>query len=383
MEKIAKDVSHEYSWCYVELPEYIKKKMLSFGKEIEKDDLFIEEADDGLELTPHITLKYALTTDKVKDVKNILRKEKGGKIKVCKSGIFESENYDVVKMDVESEDLQRLHSKINNLPHHDKYPEYKPHATLAYVKKGCGKKYDGKFVLDKSFRFKEVFFGNKDKRNYRIILASVKENLDNIFLRLSTFSKKLFLYSSVSGEYWIYDDGSTSYAGEGGDVNHDTYVIDYIRRKYCDDYKFDRGEYVDWEEFEESIIKEHQEDIVKSGKGEYEFLREYLQKELGMNSQEIDIARINIGRGEVDPKGYAVKELGWKKVNNDDVSTWTLTEEDMMAIKRGLSKVLESEDNYDDQTFNIYVESNNTVFYDVPFSVIERNITGELLEYRR
>jgi len=59
----------------------------------------------------------------------------------------ESNAGDVVKVDVESEDLRRLNQKIANaLPNTETHPGYKPHATIAYVKAGLGKKYAGKPV---------------------------------------------------------------------------------------------------------------------------------------------------------------------------------------------------------------------------------------------
>ena len=376
MNIIAKIVGKEYSWCYIELPKVIQNKILAFGEQIDKEDLFTEEAEGGLEKDCHITLKYALTTEKVKDVRDILKKEKGGKVHLSKSSIFETDDYDVVKMSVESDDLQRLHNKTNNLPHEDKYPEYIPHATIAYVKKGCGKKYDGKFVLNKSFRFNEVFFGNKDKRNYRIILASVKKNLDNTFLRLSIFSKKLFIMSTFKGEWWIIDGQATFADGDVGDMDHDTYVIQYVQHKYLEDERFDHGEWIDWAGNEKFIMEENREEIEASPE---RTVGAWLLKNRGMSVEALQIAR---GRG--DPKGYGVKILGWKKVNGNEIATWTLDASDMSEIARGLVDAHEDEEENafdDEETFSIYVESTGTRYLDVPITVIERNTPSDLIGY--
>lgn len=169
--KIAKDVGHEYSWVYVNLPKDIQQKLLEFGKQIDPDDLYEKEAEGGLEKEPHITLKYGLLTDFPKDIRQRLEEEKGGKAYMGKSSIFEKEKYDVVKIEVESEDLDRLHARLNELPHEDKYPDYNPHATIAYVKKGKGKKYKGYFKLDQSFKFDKVYFGNRKDRDYCVKLS--------------------------------------------------------------------------------------------------------------------------------------------------------------------------------------------------------------------
>jgi 2'-5' RNA ligase len=371
MYKIAKK---EYSWCYIELPKYVAKKLLEFGKEIGEGDLYKKEAENGLEKSPHITLKYALLTNNSKDIKDVLKKEKGGKVHVSKSSIFETDEYDVVKMSIESDDLQRLHSKINNLPHEDSYPEYIPHATIAYVKKGCGKKYDGKFIINKSFRFNEVFFGDKTDKEYRIILSSIKESINNIFLRLSWFSKKIFIHSSLRGEWWIIDNGQAEFAdGDSGDIDHDSYTVQYVQRKYMDDDRFDHDEWIDWDGFEKSIMEKHKEEIEES---KNKTVGDWL-----INNYNMEVEELEIARGKGDPKGYAVKNYGWKKVNGNNISTWTLDSRDMANIAKGLWEASGEDPDIESETFNIYVESNNKAFYDVPLSVIERNTPSDLMEY--
>jgi 2'-5' RNA ligase len=54
-----------------------------------------------------------------------------------------NKNFDVVKFNVvPSFTLQNLNSKLSEFPNSNEYPEYKPHITIAYVKKGSGKKYE-------------------------------------------------------------------------------------------------------------------------------------------------------------------------------------------------------------------------------------------------
>jgi 2'-5' RNA ligase len=164
-------VKHNYSWVFLNLPDDIQKQIVSFGEEIEKEDLYGKEGDGGLELDPHITVKYGLLTEDAKDAKERIDSEKGGKVYLGKSSIFENEKFDVIKIDVESKDLERLHNKLNALPHEEKHPDFHAHATIAYVKTGCGKKYIGKFKIDKSFKFKEVFFGDKKENRKKIKLC--------------------------------------------------------------------------------------------------------------------------------------------------------------------------------------------------------------------
>ncbi len=58
---------------------------------------------------------------------------------------FETPDYDVVKFDVESEQMSKLNKLMtDNFDYTNDYPDYHPHMTVAYVKKGMGKKYDKK-----------------------------------------------------------------------------------------------------------------------------------------------------------------------------------------------------------------------------------------------
>jgi len=168
--RIAKEVKKEYSWVYINLPKDIQKMLLSFGEEIDVDDLYTKEADGGLEKDCHITVKYGLLTNDVQDIKGRLSDEKGGSVYLGKSSIFEGEEYDVVKVTVESKDLSRIHGRLNELQHNDKYPDYCAHATIAYVKSGTGKKYDGKFKINEKFDFDCVYFGDIDKKDHKVKL---------------------------------------------------------------------------------------------------------------------------------------------------------------------------------------------------------------------
>jgi 2'-5' RNA ligase len=139
-------------------------------KQFDEDDLFTKEADNGIEKDSHVTVKYGLLTNDVKDIKECLKDAVGGKVHLGTSSIFECEEYDVVKISVTSKALEKIHNQLNSLPHNDKYMDYKAHSTLAYVKSGCGKKYDGKFKINKDFDISEVYFGDLDKKDHKIKL---------------------------------------------------------------------------------------------------------------------------------------------------------------------------------------------------------------------
>jgi len=148
---------HDFSSTQVDIPKEESKALQSFGKKIPDSEIYEDPKDPsyGREEEPHITVKYGLDTVDPKEVEPLLSGQGPITAKMGKVSIFESDAYDVVKVDIESSELHALNKKIaDNLKVTDTYPDYKPHATIAYVKKGEGKKYIG----DKSFEGKEVVF---------------------------------------------------------------------------------------------------------------------------------------------------------------------------------------------------------------------------------
>jgi 2'-5' RNA ligase len=93
----------------------------------------------------HVTLLYGLHSDVTdSQVIDILKNWKSKDIKISINGIdiFENKDCDVIKMNVESDSLNELNKQLSQLPHTTNIiPDYKPHLTIAYVKKGLGSKY--------------------------------------------------------------------------------------------------------------------------------------------------------------------------------------------------------------------------------------------------
>ena len=113
---------------------------------INEEDIYEVEGENyGIQNNPHVTILYGLheevTLDQVKSVFEGLNE--GIDIKIEGIGIFENKNFDVVKFNVvPNEVLKDLNNKLSEFPNTNEYPEYIPHITIAYVKKGCGKKYE-------------------------------------------------------------------------------------------------------------------------------------------------------------------------------------------------------------------------------------------------
>jgi 2'-5' RNA ligase len=132
-------------------------KLISVGKKLVKDSqLYTEPNEDyGRETDPHVTIKYGFTPDLTDDeVKKMLSGVKKFSVTVSGISTFSPEKFDVVKFDVVPNgqllDLRKLADKF---PNKDSHPNYHPHITIAYVKKGSfPNKVEGKnftFLIDK------------------------------------------------------------------------------------------------------------------------------------------------------------------------------------------------------------------------------------------
>jgi len=149
---IAKKKNHEF--CCLMLKVKIPTPVWnSFTKElITPDDIFdTPEKEYGLETRPHITILYGLVKGtNLDELKRYLPSLSDIKICLTNISFFNNENYDVMKFDVESEKLHQINKTLcDHFEYKSDYDNYVPHMTIAYLKKGRGKRYNGeKFRID-------------------------------------------------------------------------------------------------------------------------------------------------------------------------------------------------------------------------------------------
>lgn len=100
---------------------------------------------------PHVTLLYGLMSPGNESpmkgaVDEVLNGWKKPMIEVDHVGFFESTNTDepyycIIGHVVKSPELIEGNERLKLLPHIDTFPGYKPHATIAYIKKSKGEAY--------------------------------------------------------------------------------------------------------------------------------------------------------------------------------------------------------------------------------------------------
>lgn len=127
---------------YLDIPNW--NEIISF---INPEDIYRPEyPSKGLETDPHITVLYGLhDTVSDSDIQEVVNQIDSNKLnlEINGIGVFENKEFDVLKFNVESNYLHQINSMFRKLPHTSDYPDYKPHVTIAYVKKGNGSKYCG------------------------------------------------------------------------------------------------------------------------------------------------------------------------------------------------------------------------------------------------
>ena len=146
---------------------------------INEEDLYFTDNSDeywisGRETEPHITVLYGLHNDIEHDeVCAFIKEMEVSKITFDSIEIFEpSDDYDVIVYKVSGKTLHDNNKSLRDqFPYTTDFPDYKPHCTIAYVKKGCGNKYLKDF---KSFDVKPIkwVYSLKDDGEYNIQIFS-------------------------------------------------------------------------------------------------------------------------------------------------------------------------------------------------------------------
>ena len=157
----------------VDLPQ--KNKILKFVESIPNECVYEEEGKHyGKEKNPHITLMYGLSPIEENRVKELLNKVPK-KIMAELGQISKFQNadtpYDVLKIEVKSSHLGKIHEMIRkNFENDYKWPEYNPHVTLAYVKKGtCSELVGSKIFEGMKFAFENFTYSNGNReQNHKV-----------------------------------------------------------------------------------------------------------------------------------------------------------------------------------------------------------------------
>lgn len=131
---------------------------------MEDEDVY-DEPGFGREHDSHITVLYGFDLKVVTSelIERILP-DTGIVFNIKDVSYFESENYDVLKFGIESQRLIELNALCRCLPYENDFPDYKPHMTIAYLKKGRAIKYINSFkeFIGKTFNSTKFIYSHNN-----------------------------------------------------------------------------------------------------------------------------------------------------------------------------------------------------------------------------
>jgi 2'-5' RNA ligase len=134
---------NEYG-CLMVYLDIDKKDWDNIQNMIDDDDLYVDKDDPsyGRETEPHATVLFGFHEEvKDEDIEKEIDKVKTPKIEFKEISSFTNEKFDVLKFDVDSEDMHKMNAKFKKFPHTNSFPDYHPHVTIAYLKPKTAEKY--------------------------------------------------------------------------------------------------------------------------------------------------------------------------------------------------------------------------------------------------
>jgi len=167
-----KDADYSYSCVMLMFPSEDAKNVLDWSKQHIPDDKIFEDDDKGREDEIHVTVLYGLHTNESGPVEEIMESHEGFEIELGEISKFESKDYDVIKIGISGEALHKANKTLRELDFTSNYDEYKPHCTIAYVKKGsCDDLLGNKDFTGQKVPVKELVFSPAEGDRTKIALT--------------------------------------------------------------------------------------------------------------------------------------------------------------------------------------------------------------------
>ena len=143
--------------------EFIKKL-------IHPNDIFNTDLNEfGYEQESHITVLYGIMSNvSIDEIKKYLYPLNSYRTVLTGISIFENQDFDVVKFDIECNILHQINAKLcSKIEYTNDYPEYIPHMTIAYTLPGHGNKYTKKLSTPYILYPDQFIYSTVDgKKNY-------------------------------------------------------------------------------------------------------------------------------------------------------------------------------------------------------------------------
>ena len=169
-----KETKYKYGNTQADIPADSEagKALAEARTKIDKDDLMPSSNTtdgSGVEENSHITIRYGIDGDDTEGIKAYLEKQTPFEATLGKTTTFPpSEHSDgaaPIVVGIESPELHRMEKELDEHGNFIErtFPDYKPHATLAYVRPEAAEKYVGMDGMEgKKFTINSVSISNRD-----------------------------------------------------------------------------------------------------------------------------------------------------------------------------------------------------------------------------
>ena len=148
------DDTYDYSCVMCMAPFSLKCKIVDIVNSIPTEALH----SYGKDYEPHVTGLFGIHSCDFDEIKSAISDlNPFVRFKIIGLSLFENEDFDVLKFDIESPDMCELNCKLKTLDHTNNYPDYHPHLTIAYLKPGMGKQFIHPTELDNTWHSSDQF----------------------------------------------------------------------------------------------------------------------------------------------------------------------------------------------------------------------------------
>lgn len=142
------NVKYDFSSVHVDVPHPIAGEIIDWGRaNVSDDDIYVARTGPvlGREDEIHATVLYGIHANSPGLVPSLLLNEGPVRVRMGNVAVFTSpQRFDVLVVEVVSEDLRRLNLKLaGRVKHTDRHGRYSPHVTVAYVRKGRCREHKG------------------------------------------------------------------------------------------------------------------------------------------------------------------------------------------------------------------------------------------------
>jgi len=146
---VAPAPSFPFSALLIPLPPALSQVLRALARAIPDQEL----TEQGRELYPHVTVLDGLDTADPELCRPLVEAEPPFVLHFGRTSAFAGTHcgrpFDVLKVDIESDALARIHRRLAaRLPHTRPFPDYVPHATIAFLQPGCAARYTGQAWLE-------------------------------------------------------------------------------------------------------------------------------------------------------------------------------------------------------------------------------------------